>query len=170
MDKDKKQFKVSAPWKVAFTVAALSLIVLLILLLNRSQSFSFSNLTFTNEQDQNGDEKTDEWLVTTIFMKKIEFRRDKNYDGIVDYLEIYENDRVKTVKVDFDYNGTFDTIGHFDIITGHQTLLEKDTNNDGKFDIRATYDEKGLPLYKEIDKDYDGTYDMTVNTSKGAGK
>ncbi len=170
MAKRKKKFKMSNSWKIAFLVALSGSIVLILLLLDRSQSISIWEQEFINQMDKNGDGNSDEWLITGFTLKKKEFKKDKNYDGRIDYREIYKDDRLKMVEVDFDYNGTFETVAQYDTETGFQILLEKDTNNDGKFDVRATYDDKGRPLSKEIDKDFDGSFDIIVNNKVEGGK
>ena len=112
------------------------------------------------ENDKNGDGRVDEWLRFNLKKEKVEFRRDKNYDGEVDYIEKYKDGRLVNILVDFDYNGTFEIVSHYDPTNEKLTLLERDTNGDGVTDRKTIYEKgTGLPLKLVIDTDFDGEFD-----------
>src|SRR6476660_3591608 len=98
--------------------------------------------------DLNKDNKPDVWRLyktedeggTKIeFMtcKQVDFDHDGRKDWVVGYNRkgnpLFE-------KADFDYNGQFDMSAVFDTKTAKVAEVERDTNFDGKFDVKEIYD------------------------------
>jgi len=142
-------------WKWVAIVSAVLLVVLIVLVLQYK---------WVSENDKNGDGQVDEWMRFNLMGERIEFSRDKNYDGKIDYIESYEKDQLVQIKADFDYDGLFETISYYNMETGAISRLERDRNGDGKLDKITTYDYKGKPLRKESDEDFDGIFEKKVNT------
>lgn len=141
-------------WKIMIWVAILCGIVL---------GFLALQYKWVSQNDRNQDGKADEWMRFTLTGDRLEFKKDKNFDGVVDYIEHYKNDNLTSIEVDFNYNGFFETTGRYDLTTEVMVLLERDTNEDGKTDRRTIFDTKtGSPLRVEVDTDNDGTFDQTL--------
>ncbi len=87
---------------------------------------------------------------------------DLNKDGLTDRLEFYQGSKLIRLEEDrnfdqkFDYRETHD-LGEYFLIT------EQDTNFDSKFDYKksfSVYDAKKSKVSIEIDKDFDGNYEI----------
>ncbi len=147
-------------WKLTLGVLMIAVLVLVVLA---------TQYKWMSQNDRNGDGNIDEWLRVNFKGEKIEFKRDKNYDTKIDYIERYENGNLKTIEVDFDYDGFFETKGYY--APENETLIrmERDSDNNGTVDRRTIYDEKtGLPLRVEIDSDEDGVFEKTLTDPKYA--
>lgn len=97
-------------------------------------------------------------------------RREADYDdnGIVNSIEIYENDKLVRAELDTTNQGKIDTWDTFDPSTGKRTKRERDSNGDGRVDQWWTYD--GDKLSIAMDRNGDGLPDPeTVITMGGSG-
>ena len=148
---ESKPRKKISPWRIMVWVSILLVMILAVWV------FGF---TRDAQTDKDGDGRTDEWLQVNLKRQKVEFRKDKNRDGTVDYIEKYDDGVLVKMMADFDYNGTFEIVSHYDPETRKLTLLERDTNDDGKPDRKTLYEKgTGRPLTIVLDRDFDGQYD-----------
>lgn len=141
-------------WRFILLIGVLAVVIFVVLVVQYK---------WVSENDKDGDGKVDEWMRFNIRGQKVEFRRDKNHDGIVDYIEKFKNDRLISVDVDFNYDGVFETKSQFNPKTETITVLERDTNNDGKPDRRTLYKKtNGVPVKTEVDTDHDGIFETVL--------
>jgi len=92
---------------------------------------------------------------------------DQNKDGKIDHWEVYDSRGVRSlIASDTNADGQPDSWKH--PIRGMLILREKDRNYDGRVDDRMVTDfiydktlklHRHLPLWKELDEDYDGVID-----------
>ena len=149
----------SRPWKISLWISIIAVLILMVLLIQYK---------WVAENDRNGDGKVDEWTRFSLSGEPIEFKRDKDFDGRIDYIENYEQGKIKFVEIDFNYDGFFETTATYHIATQKLIKLEKDTNKDGWPERRTLYDEiSGLPIVTEIDTDSDRKYDKFFKEKKG---
>ncbi len=107
--------------------------------------------------DENGDGKTDQWI-EPIEEDKTRIRKDRNFDGTVDYeLIIDEYARKESETLDYNYDGEMDDFYFYR--NGVLIRQEIDTNYDGKIDLWVHLKE-GVYIRKvERDRDFDGEVD-----------
>ena len=149
----------STSWKIVITIAILAALILGLLL------FQY---IWNSQNDKNGDGKADEWMRFNLKGQKVEFRRDKNFDEKVDYIEYYRKGRINKIRVDFNYDGYFETTGFYSDKAEILLKLERDTDMDGRADRRTIFDETtGTALRVEIDTYSDGIFDKTLKDTKG---
>lgn len=117
--------------------------------------------------DLNHDNKPDVWRlyqteddggtkVEFLTCKQIDFDHDGRKDWVVAYNrkgnKIYE-------KADFDFDGKWDYSAVYDPKTGTLAEVERDTNFDGKFDVKEEYDSSGALVSVQRDRNGDGKPD-----------
>src|SRR5258708_29621 len=98
--------------------------------------------------DLNHDNKPDVWRLYRTEDEggtKIEFMTckqvDFDHDGRKDWVVAYNRKGNPLFeKADFDYNGSFDMSAVFDTKTGKVAEVERDTNFDGRMDVKEIYD------------------------------
>ena len=88
--------------------------------------FVCSNLVFAEEAEK--DKK--------VYPQKVEV--DKNYDGVIDSVEYYQNQKIVRREEDTDFDGTMDSWISYDE-NGKPVKSERDTNKDGKPDTWVQY-------------------------------
>lgn len=71
-----------------------------------------------------------------IFPKKVE--ADTNYDGKIDRLEYYQDNKIEHTEADTDFDGQMDDWTYYGA-DGKPAKSERDTNKDGKADTWFTY-------------------------------
>jgi hypothetical protein len=118
--------------------------------------------------DLNHDNKPDVWRlyhtedqggtkVEFLTCKQVDFDHDGRKDWVVAYNQkgnpIYE-------KADFDFDGKWDMSAVFDPKTGQLAEVERDTNFDGKFDVKELYDSAGQLVSVQRDRNGDSKPDM----------
>jgi len=108
--------------------------------------------------DTNGDGQPDRWIKSAGgYIEEISIDRD--YDGIVDYLTVYDEEfRKIEEQLDFNYDGMMDD--YYFYTADKMYRREIDTNFDGKVDVWVYLD--GIYIMKyEKDTDFDGKIDLT---------
>jgi hypothetical protein len=118
--------------------------------------------------DLNHDNKPDVWRlyateddggtkVEFLTCKQVDFDHDGRKDMVVAY-----NRKGNTIyaKYDFDFDGKWDYNGIYDPKTGTLAEVERDTNFDGKFDVRESYDSSGQLISAQRDRNGDGKPDQ----------
>lgn len=89
--------------------------------------------------DLNKDGKDDVWRLykgDAMTCKQVDF----DHDGRKDWMVAYDAaGKILYQKADFDYDGKFDMAAVFDPATGQRTEVERDTDFDGKMDIKELY-------------------------------
>lgn len=159
MEEKTKRYRLSITWKIVVWVSILAVLILIILL---------AQYKWVAQNDKNGDGKVDEWSRFSLSGQPIEFKRDKDFDGRVDYIEKYEKGILAYVQIDYDYDGYFETKGTYNITTEKLVKLERDSNKDGWPERQTLYDANtGLPIVTEIDTDNDRSYDKFFKGKKG---
>jgi hypothetical protein len=118
--------------------------------------------------DLNHDNRPDVWRlyktedeggtkVEFMTCKQVDFDHDGRKDWVVAYNQkgnpIYE-------KADFDFDGKWDMSAVFDPKTGQLAEVERDTNFDGKFDVKELYDSAGQLVSVQRDRNGDSKPDM----------
>ncbi len=94
-------------------------------------------------------------------VKPKEIKMDRNYDGVVDRIEIYDLKGVITrVESDTNGDGKIDEWVYYE--EGIPVKGEKDINGDGKPDTTLYYDPKGIIIRAESDTNGDGKIDEWV--------
>lgn len=117
--------------------------------------------------DLNHDNKPDVWrLYTTedeggtkiefLTCKQVDFDHDGNKDWVVAY-----NRKGNPIyaKADFDFDHKWDYSAVYDPKTGNLAEVERDTNFDGKFDVKELYDSSGQLVSVQRDRNGDGKPD-----------
>ncbi len=99
-------------------------------------------------------------------LKAKEIKIDRNYDGVVDRVEVY-NKKGVIIRVEADTNGDGKMDEWVFYKDGKATKGEKDANRDGKPDTFLTYDTKGAIVKLEVDSDGDGKIDVLVSYKNG---
>ena len=89
--------------------------------------------------DKNGDGKPDEWFTYNLKGELVSLKKDRNFDGKIDYIESYKNGKISVLMVDMNGNGVFEAILHYDD-QGRMETLERDLDDDGKIDRIIHYD------------------------------
>ena len=115
--------------------------------------------------DSNNDGKPDQWYsMENDAVKYLEM--DRNYDGKVDYIADYgEDGKLIKEELDFNYDGKMDDFYYYNE-DGVLSREEIDSNFDGKPDIWI-YLYKGIYIKKyEKDKNFDGRVDIVKDYSK----
>jgi len=108
---------------------------------------------------------------TTASSKQVQFKPkaikiDRNYDGIAERTEIYDDKGVvQRVEADTDANGKIDEWVYYE--KGVAVKGEKDLNKDGKADTAMIYDVKGVIIRTETDANGDGKIDEWVYYTNG---
>lgn len=98
--------------------------------------------------------------------KPKEIRIDRNYDGVAERTEIYDNKGfIQRVEVDSDADGKIDEWISYE--KGVVVKGEKDLNRDGKADTAMIYDGKGVIIRTESDTNGDGKIDEWVYYANG---
>jgi len=98
--------------------------------------------------------------------KPKEIKMDRNYDGLVDRVEAYdEKGIIIRSETDTNNNGKMDEWVFYE--KGIPVKAEKDTNGDGKANTFLTYDRKGVMIKSETDTDNDGKINEWVHYKKG---
>lgn len=93
--------------------------------------------------------------------KPKEIKIDRNYDGIVERTEIYDDKGlVQRVEVDSDADGKINEWIYYE--RGVAVKGGKDLNKDGKADITMIYDDKGVIIKTESDTNGDGKIDEWI--------
>ena len=91
---------------------------------------------------------------------------DRNYDGVVDRTEFYDDQGViQRVEADSDADGKIDEWVAYE--KGVATKGEKDLNKDGKPDTAMIYDIKGVIVRTETDANGDSKVDEWVYYADG---
>ena len=98
--------------------------------------------------------------------KPKEIKIDRNYDGLADRTEVYDEKGI-IIKSETDTNndGKMDEWVFYE--KGNPVKAEKDTNGDGKANTFLTYDKKGVMVKSEIDTNGDGKTNEWVYYEKG---
>jgi hypothetical protein len=118
--------------------------------------------------DLNHDNKPDVWRlykaedeggtkVEFMTCKQVDFDHDSRKDWVVAY-----NRKGNTLfeKADFDYDAKWDMSAIFDTKTGKVAEVERDTDFDGKFDVKEVYDSAGQLTSVRRDRNSDGQPDL----------
>ena len=130
--------------------------------------------------DLNKDGKDDVWRLykgEAMSCKQVDF----DHDGRKDWMVAYDpSGKVLYQKADFDYDARFDMAAVFDPATGQRTEVERDTDFDGKFDIKEIYaggqlssvrrDRNGDNLPDQWDQYTDGVRTATTYDDNFDGK
>jgi antitoxin component YwqK of YwqJK toxin-antitoxin module len=99
-------------------------------------------------------------------VKPKEIKVDRNYDGLVDRLEIYDAQGVITrAESDINGDGKIDEWVYYE--EGAPVKGEKDINGDGEPDTTLAYDLKGIIIRGESDTNGDGKIDEWVYYEAG---
>ncbi len=108
--------------------------------------------------DTNSDGKPDRWVIMSGGLVG-EIRIDRDYNGEVDYIVIYDSKSEKKEEIlDFNFDGVMDD--YYFYSSGKMIRREIDTNFDGKIDVWVYLD--GIYIQKyEKDTDFDGVIDVT---------
>ena len=123
-----------------------------------SAVFVFCSFAEIGGDDTNGDGKDDRWIVSEGGIIT-EVRIDRDYDGRVDYLTIYdENFKKIEERLDYNFDGEMDDFYFYKADSMYRR--EIDTNFDGKVDIWVYLDGVYIEKY-EKDTDFDGKVDLT---------
>ena len=94
-----------------------------------------------------------------------EIRLDRNFDGIVDRLESYDDKGVITrIEADTNDDGKMNEWFYFE--DGIRNKAERDSNGDGKPDTFMTYDKKGIIQKVAADTTGDGKVNEWVYYKK----
>ena len=94
-----------------------------------------------------------------------EIRLDRNYDGIVDRIEIYdEKGVIIRIETDTTGNGKMNEWIYFK--DGNPTKGERDINEDGKVDTWLRYNKEGIIIKSEADTDGNGKVDTWLKYDK----
>jgi hypothetical protein len=118
--------------------------------------------------DLNKDNKPDVWRMYRTEDEggtKIEFMTckqvDFNHDGKKDWVVAY-NRKGNPIfeKTDFDYDGKFDMSAVFDTKTAHYAEIERDQNNDGRYEVKELYDTGGALTSVRRDRNGDNQPDQ----------
>ena len=99
-------------------------------------------------------------------LKAKEIKIDRNHDGVVDRVEIYDAKGV-IIRVEADTNGDGKMDEWVFYKNGKATKGEKDTKKDGKPDTFLTYDVKGVIVKLEVDTDGDSKIDEWIFYKNG---
>jgi hypothetical protein len=125
--------------------------------------------------DLNKDNKPDVWRlyqtvddggtkVEFLTCKQVDFDHDGRKDWVVAYNRkgnpLYE-------KADFDFDGKWDYYAVYDPKTGLVAEVQRDTNFDGKFDVKETYDSSGQLVEVQRDRNGDGKPDVWEHYKDG---
>ncbi len=98
--------------------------------------------------------------------KPKEAKIDRNYDGVVDRIEVYdEKGLILRVEADTNGDGKMDEWVYYE--AGIPVKGEKDLNADGKADTAMFYDVKGVIIRTEADTNGDGKIDEWVFYTNG---
>ena len=93
--------------------------------------------------------------------KPKEIKIDRNYDGIVERTEVYDDKGlVQRVEVDSDADGKVNEWVYYE--RGIAVKGGKDLNKDGKADVTMYYDDKGIIIKTESDTNGDGKVDEWI--------
>jgi hypothetical protein len=118
--------------------------------------------------DLNKDNRPDVWrlyktedeggtVVEYMSCKQVDFDHDGRKDWVVAYnrrgAPLFE-------RADFDFDGTWDMVAVYDPKTGKLAEVERDTDFDGKFDVKETYDASGNLASVKRDRNGDGQPDL----------
>jgi hypothetical protein len=117
-------------------------------------------LSFTNIDSVSAQKESEKKVATprTQKVKAKEIKLDRNYDGKIDRLEVYdEKGRVVRIEADTTGDGKMNEWIYFK--DGVRSKAEKDVNGDGKVDSFLTYNEKGILIKSESDTTGDGKVD-----------
>ena len=99
--------------------------------------------------------------------KPKEIKIDRNYDGVAERTEIYdEKGLVQRVEADSNNDGKIDEWVYYE--KGVAVKGEKDLNKDAKADTAMIYDTKGVIIRTETDSNSDGKIDEWVYYVSGA--
>jgi hypothetical protein len=114
--------------------------------------------------EQQAAQKTETAKVSQVKPKEIKV--DRNYDGVVDRIEIYD-DKGAIIRVESDTNadGKIDEWVYYE--GGAPVKGEKDLNGDGNPDTTLIYDVKGIIIRSEADANGDGKIDEWVYYEAG---
>ena len=93
--------------------------------------------------------------------RALEIRLDRNFDGVVDRVEIYDGKGV-IIKVEADTTGDGKMNEWVYYEGGIPTRGERDINGDGKVDVWLVYDKDGIIIKSEADTTGDGKVDEWV--------
>lgn len=96
-----------------------------------------------------------------------EVKLDTNFDGIVDRVEVYDDNKV-IVRVEADTSGDGKINEWINYENGKPAAAEKDNNGDGKPDTFVTYNSKGKAVKSETDTSGDGKVDEWIYYKDGA--
>lgn len=118
--------------------------------------------------DLNHDNRPDVWRlyrtedeggtkIEFLTCKQVDFDHDNRKDWVVAYNRkgnpIFE-------KADFDYDAKWDMSAVYDTKTNTLAEVERDTNFDGKFDVKEVYDSSGTLTSVRRDRNGDGQPDL----------
>ncbi len=90
-----------------------------------------------------------------------EIRMDRNFDGVVDRVEIYDEKGV-IIRLEVDTNGDGKMNEWIFYKDGNPTKGERDANGDGKVDTWLRYNKEGMIIKSEADTDGNGKIDEWV--------
>ncbi|MFC1666880.1 hypothetical protein ACFL0P_03315 [Candidatus Omnitrophota bacterium] len=99
--------------------------------------------------------------------KPREIKVDKNYDGVVDKVEVYNEEGI-IVRLEVDRTGDGKMNEKVYYKNGDPARAERDIDGDGKTDVFLTYDEEGMILESETDTNGDGKVDEKVFYKNGS--
>src|SRR3569833_2651714 len=118
--------------------------------------------------DLNHDNRPDVWRLYKTEDEggtKVEFMTckqvDFDHDGRKDWVVAYNRKGTPLFeKADFDYDGKWDMSAIFDTKTGQVAEVERDTDFDGKFDVKETNNTQNTHNSKQHDRNYDQKADQ----------
>ena len=115
-------------------------------------------LMVRKETDLNTDGRIDvrSWFDPSGQLEKEEM--DGDFDGNVDWVDLYQSGKRVLSKVDTDYDGLFDLYKIFE--SGQVRRKERDTNGDGAIDFWEYLDDDGRVVKTGRDIDGDGLMDI----------
>lgn len=117
------------------------------------------------ESDRNGDGAIDYWLYVDAGGRPFRGEMDGDFDGKIDTDEEYREGVVVRQRVDTDHNGLFDVSYHG--WAGSLTLIEQDTNADGRFDKWTYFTAERNELSILEDRDFDGFPETRARVIEG---
>ncbi|MCB1154030.1 hypothetical protein KDL45_10305 [bacterium] len=147
-------------------------IVLVVALLGLAGAFVYFQSSSNTQQvlDKNNDGKPDQWIEMTKDGNLVSLTKDRNFDGVIDHKESYENGELKTVLVDQDTDEVFEIKAEYAMHNGKSRLkyVWRDLDKNGVYERRITYNQDTeTPTLDETDTDGDGKFDETRRPGEG---
>ncbi|MBZ0272470.1 hypothetical protein K8I61_10565 [bacterium] len=112
--------------------------------------------------DKNNDGNPDEWFQYRLSGELVHFKKDRNYDGNIDYEEYYVAGVLRETLTDTDNDGAWNIRGEYDE-QGRLAVVYRDMDVDGRYERRIVRDvEADRPLYTEIDRTGSGSWERAT--------